>query len=70
MASKLNSKIIRIDPKLLETFQQVRKSRLQKDLDEDPRKLTDAEISRMMLNTPSFQRMKLELSTLPRRKKR
>jgi len=70
MASKKNSRPMRIDPKFAAELNKVRKSRIQLNLDEDPRKLTDAELSRMMLNTPSFKEVKFQLSTLPRRKKR
>ena len=60
-------KQIRVDPRLTEVFKKIRMERGKRGLDKDPRVLSDRELTKMVLNAPSFPKVKEELITIFRK---
>lgn len=58
---------IRVSPNLVDKLINARVKRGENRLDKDPRVLSDRELTKMLVNTPSFPKVMEELITLPRK---
>jgi len=61
------SELIRADPNFKKFLANARCKRLANGLEKDPRKLSDRELTRMLLNTNGLRLAEAELENKPRR---
>lgn len=63
-----NTKMMRTDPNFDKLLEEISFERRDNKIDLDRKIRSDAELTRMMMNCPSFSKVKEELTTMPLKK--